>query len=166
MTKKNVVLAAVQGAALALVFTGAAHAASYSAEKAQILSIEQAMSAAQTAPAVLKYFDPNVVFDDMTPGQVRGLKAVGADLTAQFAAVKDVKVQILNMSIDADTKLAFAYSTQTLSMVNAQSGQPESITFRQADAYHRVDGKWLLIYQNISVPFDPKTGKAVFNAAP
>ena len=154
--------------ALALLAVGAmpALAANGASEKAQILIIEQNMAASTTAAGVIKHLSPDVVFDDLTPGQVRGIGKVGADLTKQFEAVKDLKVTILKMSISADDYLAFAYSMQQFSMIVRATNQPVQMTFRQVDCYHKIDGKWLMAYQNLSVPFDSKTGKAVFNAQP
>ena len=72
----------------------------------------------------------------------------------------------LSISIDADSRLAYAYSLQKISMTYVQSNQPIGTVYRQVDCYHRVGGKWLIVYQQLSAPFDPVTGKAVLNAGP
>ena len=144
----------------------AAQAVTYADEKAQILKIETDMAVIPTAAEALKYFDTNIVLDDLTPGRTVGKKAVGPLITAQFAAIKNVKVQILQMSIDADHTLGFAYSLQKISMTLIPSNVPVTTIYRQVDCYRKIDGKWSLVYQNLSVPFDPATGKAVLDETP
>jgi ketosteroid isomerase-like protein len=165
MTKMNSMIVLAQSLVLASSFAASAHASSSDA-KAQILKIEQNMADIPTASEALKYFDPNIVLDDLTPGRLHGKKAVGAVITAQFAAIKNVKVKILEMSVDMDDNLAFAYSLQKIDLTYVQSNQPVTTIYRQVDCYHRVGDHWLILYQQLSFPFDPGTGKAVLNAGP
>jgi limonene-1,2-epoxide hydrolase len=165
MSGFRLVLMTLTAPLLAVAWAAKAGAAEPSSQ-AQILQIEENMANVPTAAEALKYFDPDIVLDDLTPGRVRGIKNVGTLIKAQFAAIKDVKVQILSISIDADSRLAYAYSLQKISMTYVQSNQPIGTVYRQVDCYHRVGGKWLIVYQQLSAPFDPVTGKAVLNAGP
>jgi ketosteroid isomerase-like protein len=166
MTAYRPMIVAVQTMVLAFACTASAQAASYGTAKAQILQIEQNMADIPTAAEALKYFDSNIVLDDLTPGRMEGKTAVGALITAQFAAIKNIQVKILSMSVNDDANLAFAYSLQKITFTYPQSTQPMSTIYRQVDCYHRVGGSWLILYQQLSVPIDPTTGKAVFNAGP
>lgn len=149
-----------------LVFAGHAYAAGSSAEVGQILKIEQGIAAAQTEPALSQYFDTDVVFYDLTPGVVRGLPAFRADMDGQYAKIEDFTDKIVEIGIEADDHLAFAYSVQKASWIERKTGKKRFITFRQTDCYHKIDGKWTLSHQHDSVPFDPKTGKADFDSSP
>ncbi len=115
---------------------------------------------------MVKYFDTNVVFYDLTPGVVRGLQAFSTDMVGQYAAIKDFNDKIVEIGIEADDHLAFAYSVQKAAWIDKKSGNGVLIIFRQTDCYHNIGGKWTLIHQHDSVPFDPKTGKAVFDSSP
>jgi ketosteroid isomerase-like protein len=166
MSLPKTILYSISALVLGLTVSGTAQAANYADEKAQILKIENNMAVIPTAAEALKYFDTNIVLDDLTPGRTTGKKAVATLITAQFAAIKNVKVQILQMSVDADSNLAFAYSIQKITMTMIASNMELATIYRQVDCYRKIDGKWSLVYQNLSVPFDPSTGKAVLNDAP
>jgi ketosteroid isomerase-like protein len=141
----------------------AAQPTSVAANKAAILKIEQDMAAAQTAEQAMATWDKNVVFDDMLPGEVVGYDAVRKDLAAQFAAVSSVDTRILRIDIEADNHLAWAFSTQHLVAPGKNGGPGLDLVFRESDGFVKKGGKWVLMHQHVSVPFDPKTGKAVFD---
>lgn len=164
MLKKMTVFTAVL--MVTFVFAGYAYAAASSAEVAQISKIEQGIAAAQTEQQLSRYFDTNVVFYDLTPGVVRGLGAFSADMDGQYAAIKDFNDKIVEIGIEADDHLAFAYSIQQATWIERKTGKKIFITFRQTDCYHNIDGKWSLIHQHDSVPFDPKTHIAIFDSSP
>jgi ketosteroid isomerase-like protein len=166
MQKIKTSSALAQIMAASMLLAGHAYAASSSDEQAQILKIEQGIAAAQTEPALVKCFDTNVVFYDLTPGVVRGLQAFSTDMIGQFAKIKDFDDKIVEIGIEADDHLAFAYSVQKATWIDRKSGKTVLIVFRQTDCYHNIGGKWTLIHQHDSVPFDPKTGKAVFDSPP
>ncbi len=152
--------------AFSIVCGGVAFAASASDEQSEILKIEQGIAAAQTEPALVRYFDPNVTFYDLTPGVVHGLRAFSTDMVGQYAAIKDFNDKIVEIGIEADDHLAFAFSVQKATWIDKKSGKSVLIVFRQTDCYHNIGGKWTLIHQHDSVPFDPKTGRAVLDSSP
>lgn len=151
---------------LALIGSLSIHAAALAApseNEAAILKIEQDLTVAQTAAAVTAAWAENGVFEDFTPGEVRGLAALRKDLEVQFSQTASFTDQILRIKVEADNHLGFAYSTQHL--VAQGKGVPDvDMVFRQTDCYRKKDGKWQLVYQHLSVPFDAKTGKAVFDS--
>jgi ketosteroid isomerase-like protein len=131
-----------------------------------LLTIERNMAAAQNVGEITKYVSNDIVFEDVSPGEVHGIKAFEQDIAAQFAAVSDLKTNILEMTVVASPTVAFAYSIQSYTMKIKASGQPLSGTFRQTDGYRKQNGKWLLVYQHLSVPYDLKTGMAVMHETP
>lgn len=156
--------AALQALLLFLAIAGTAQAAE-NADEAQILKIEQDMAAAQTAEEFLKHFAPDAVMDSLFPGRARGSEAVAAAANTLFAGTKDLQATILEMSISADNNLAYAFSTQRIVFTNTITDTVEDWVFRQVDCYQKINGEWLVVYHNLSVPFDPATGKAVLDAA-
>lgn len=155
-------LVAVSLAALAA--APAAHAAT-SANQAAILKIEQAMAASQSAAEATATWAKGVIFQDMIlPGETAGKEAVLKELQPQFDAVGHISTQILRIQIEADNKLAFANSVQHLVAPGKNGGPGLDIVFRESDGFVKQAGKWTLVSQHLSVPFDPKTGKAVFDS--
>ncbi len=138
-------------------------------DQAAILKIEQDMAAAQTTQQAIASWDKNVVLDDMLAlngktSRYIGLAAVRGDFDPQFAAITDLHTKILTLMIAGDSNIAFAFSTQHLTAKSKNGGPNLDIVFRETDCFQKKSGQWLLIHQDLSVPFDPKTGKAVFDS--
>lgn len=146
------------------VFTSAASAAT-NANEAAILKIEQAMAAAQSAAEATAAWDNKAIFEDMIlPGETRGKDAIQKELQPQFDAVGHIDTKILRIKIVADNNVAFAISVQHLVAAGKNGGPGLDAVFRESDGFVKKGGKWVLISQHLSVPFDPKTGKAVFDS--
>jgi ketosteroid isomerase-like protein len=141
-------------------------AAQDAAERSEILRIERALVAAQSPDQILKYFDPGIVMVDMVPRNARGIDSLRANLQAQYSKIKELRGELLDISIDADDRLAFAHSTQRLEWTSVASGEKTEMIVRITDIYHRVKGKWLIVLQHVSVPFDPVSGAAILDGAP
>ena len=140
---------------------------STASDEAAILQIERDMAASNTTAAATATWDKDVVLDDMLTVQPKiaqyvGLEAARKGFDPQFAAYT-FSVEILRIKVKTDGKLGFAWSTLHATAKGKNGQKPMDIVFRQADCYEKKDGKWTLIYQNLSIPFDPATGKAVFD---
>ena len=147
------------------VFISATASATPSANEAAILKIEQAMAAAQSAAEATATWDKHVIFDDMIlPGETLGKAAVLKELQPQFDAVGHIDTKILRIKIVADNKVAFAFSVQHLVAPGKNGGPGLDAVFRESDGFVKKGANWVLITQHLSVPFDPKTGKAVFDS--
>jgi hypothetical protein len=168
-SKRRLAMAVAGGAmvaalalAAALLVSGAAKAAS--GDEATILGIEKDMAAAQTLDGVVSTWDKNVVWYDINPGEVDGLAAVRADLGQQLAYVKNIRTKILRITIVADSHIGYAYSTQHL-VADGVNGAPNvAFTFRETDCFQKKAGKWTLVFQQVSLPVDLKTGKVVLDS--
>jgi ketosteroid isomerase-like protein len=146
----------------ALLVNGAAKAAA--ADEAIILGIEKDMAAAQTVDGIVGAWDKDVVWYDINPGQVDGLAAVRADFGRQLAHVKNIRTKILRIKVLADNRIGYAYSTQHL-IADGVNGAPNvDFTFRETDCFQKKAGKWTLMHQQISLPVDLTTGKAVLDS--
>lgn len=146
----------------ALLVSGAAKAAAR--DEAIILGIEKDMAAAQTVDGVVGTWDKNVVWYDINPGEVDGLAAARADLDQQISHVKNIRTKILRIKIVADTHIGYAYSTQHLVADGVNGAPGVAFTFRETDCFQKKTGKWTLMFQQISLPVDLKTGKAVLDS--
>jgi len=148
---------------ISLLMGGTSAAAAPGDGKAQILRIEMALASAQNAGQVIPYLDPDFVWEDVVPGEWRGLAAAKAHFTAEFGAVKDLHTQIIEISVEADDRLGFAYSIQRISWTAVATNQQVNFITRQTDCYHKAGKSWLMVYQHVSFPVDFATGKVVLN---
>jgi ketosteroid isomerase-like protein len=145
--------------AMSIIFAAPAMAG----DQQDITDLEHKLADAQTAQEAIQYYasGDQVTLFDMSgpPREYDGQKAIRADLEKGFAGLKDLKVNFLELKVDTDGRFGYARSVQHFT-AKTPDGKPVDITFRQTDVLRKVDGKWKIVHQHISVPVDMKTGKA------
>lgn len=131
------------------------------AAEADILKIEHEIAAARTVSQIARYFDPHVVLYDFMPPTIRGISAFTAHVNDVFATMPSFEVQIIEMDVNADTKLAFANSVQRVIVRDKAGHVTLDGIFRNTNCYHKVNGRWLIEYEHISFPVNLVTGKVI-----
>ncbi len=111
--------------------------------------------------------DPGVVtFDVLPPLLQRGDAPVVAKLQHWFDGyASDIGYQVEALDVVADGDLgfcSFAYNVQG----TLQSGDEVDMWVRATLGLRRIDGRWRIVHDHESVPFDPRTGHAVIDLAP
>lgn len=145
---------------------GAAHADN-DKDKAEILKMEQVLANAPNLEVAMQWHDPNVICYDWERGIYKGYDAVKKHFAGLFAEVPSATVKIEDISIETDGRLAVANSVQHVVAKDAKTGKVTlDSVFRTTDAYHRVNGKWLLFSQHNSFPIELASGKAVISPTP
>jgi uncharacterized protein (TIGR02246 family) len=125
---------------------------------------------AKDVAGVMKCYAPGTelfVFDVTPPRQHVGFndyKQDWQDLFAAFPGVVD-KFEIQDLSIVTDGHLAYSHSIQAVIMT-AKDGSKFRLTVRVTDDLRKVDGKWLITQEHVSVPVDLGTGKADLTSKP
>jgi ketosteroid isomerase-like protein len=138
--------------------------AAQSSDKEAITQIEERMAGPQSVENVLGSWDKDAVWYDITPGEVVGISEIRKDFAEQLSHLTNIRVKILRLHVDADSKLGYAFSTVHLA-ADGKGGAPGiDVVIRQTDTYRKRHGTWLLTHQQISLPVDLATGKAVFNS--
>jgi ketosteroid isomerase-like protein len=131
-------------------------------DQQDITDLEHKLAAATSAQEAMQFYDSGdeVSLFDMSgpPREYDGQKAVRADLEKGFAGLKDLKANFLELKVDTDGQFGYARSVQHFTGKTAD-GKPVDVTFRQTDVLRKIDGKWKIVHQHISVPVDSKTGK-------
>ncbi|HEV7785554.1 MAG TPA: nuclear transport factor 2 family protein, partial [Thermoanaerobaculia bacterium] len=51
-------------------------------------------------------------------------------------------------------------------VITGKDGKPLEVVFRFTDVLKKIDGKWLIVHEHLSVPVDPATGQADFLSKP
>jgi len=115
----------------------------------------------------MTYYGPSddvIVYDvQYPPGEFRGLKEV-RDGFAPVMNFTDPKVKILDLVIDSDGVFGVQIDVQDVT-ITQKDGSKRNFMLRQSDCMRRVEGKWYSMLEAISMPIDPKTGKAVTDPA-
>ena len=100
------------------------------------------------------------VFDVTPPRQHAGSEDYTKDWADLFAAFPGpLHQEISDLSITSDGRLAFSHYVVT-GYFTRPDGNRLPIAVRVTDAYRKVNGKWLIVQEHVSVPVDIDTGKA------
>jgi uncharacterized protein (TIGR02246 family) len=131
-----------------------------SKDEQEIRALEDKFAAAFNAKdvdAIMKLYVPGselVVFDLGVPLQHLGWEDYKKDWQDVFAGTKGpVNFHITDLSIESDGKMAFSHSIQHGSLTGPD-GNPMEMTVRVTDVYRKIDGKWLIVHEHVSVPID------------
>lgn len=153
-------------AAMFVALLSAAPAASAATPQEEVMKLEHGLASAINADQMTPYYAPDVVvYDMLAPGEYRGWPAAHDAFAAQFAQVRHPKVEILDLTVVAGDTIAYAYSTQRFSFDLPDGGAHAQVVFRQTDGLKKLNGLWKITHQQLSVPYDPATGKAVLAPA-
>jgi ketosteroid isomerase-like protein len=100
------------------------------------------------------------VFDVTPPRQHVGWDDYKKDWEYLFAAFPGpLHNEISDLSITIGGQLAFSHHIES-GYFTRRNGTKLPIAVRVTDAYRKVDGKWLIVQEHVSVPVDIDTGKA------
>jgi ketosteroid isomerase-like protein len=76
-----------------------------------------------------------------------------------------VNVDISDLQIEASGDVAFGHYLYRVTGT-LMDGKKVDMWVRATGCYRKKDGKWKLVHEHQSVPFDPKTGKASLDLKP
>jgi ketosteroid isomerase-like protein len=157
-----VAMAAFVGPAMAQ-GAGGPNSDTRAADKTEIERLDRLVSTTSSPEEGLSVFAPDTVIqDDFFPTQRHGVAEIRQDFKAYMDAYTSFHADIVDMSVDADGQLGVAISHQHFT-AKGHNGTPDlDAMIRQTDVFHKIDGKWRITYEHLSVPIDLKTGQAVW----
>ena len=132
---------------------------------AAIRVLEERFAAAVGAgdvDGIMKNYIPDQtlhVFDVVSRKEYYGADAYRADWVDFFTHYKGApKMIVSDLEITADDNIAFSHSLMTTKGTDLQ-GNPVDRTVRVSAGYRKINGKWLIVHEHISVPVNFMTGK-------
>jgi ketosteroid isomerase-like protein len=129
-----------------------------------ISDIERKLATLATMKDLIQHYAPDaIVYDAYAPGVYKGTKQIYTGFETQFEQSAGFTGQIKDMNILAHGNFACA-ALQLRFDYKMKDGSAGTLTMRQLDAYKKIGGRWLIIQQHISFPFDPTTGMGLQNA--
>jgi ketosteroid isomerase-like protein len=141
-------------------------------DEAEIKALEQRVAdgaKARDVDAIMENFVPDetlVVFDVIPPRQYVGADAYHKDWEG-FLGTFDGPITFENsdMTVMSDGKMAFAhYITHVAG--KGKDGNPIDLTTRSTDVLRKINGKWVIVHEHVSVPVDLATGKGDLASKP
>jgi uncharacterized protein (TIGR02246 family) len=141
-------------------------------DEKEIRNLEERFAAAFRAKnvnAIMACYVPDeslFVFDVLPPRQYVGAKAYKKDWEGFFAAFPGpLTFDLSDLRITADRRLGFSHSIQHVVLTD-KDGNKLDFTVRVTDGYRKVNGKWLVVHEHVSVPVDLATAKADITSKP
>jgi ketosteroid isomerase-like protein len=136
-------------------------------DEQQIRALEDQFTAAFSAKdldAIMKVYMPGndlFVFDLGVPRQHVGWEDYKKDWQEFLAMMTGpTKLDISDLSVTTDGQIGYGHNIQHVKWT-AADGKPMEITARLTDVYRKIDGKWLIVQEHVSVPLDFSSGTPV-----
>jgi len=116
---------------------------------------------------VMSVFAPDVVSFDFGPPLQHGggepFTKRWQELFGSYQSAIDYEVR--DLSVTASDDVAFSHSLNRV-RGTLQNGEKSDRWLRWTAGYHKIDGKWLIVHEQVSVPVDVRSGKAVLDLQP
>jgi ketosteroid isomerase-like protein len=112
------------------------------------------------------YASDVVSFDVEPPLQHLGLDAKLRNWTSVFTFFRDVRYELRDLAFTVDENIAFAHGFGRLSGTLATGTETSGMWVRATLCFRRVDGEWLIAHDQVSVPFDIRSGRGVADLEP
>jgi ketosteroid isomerase-like protein len=114
----------------------------------------------------LLYAEDVVSFDVEPPLQHLGRAAKMRNWAKAFGFFAELGYELRELSVTVGDDVAFAHGFGRLSGTLADGSVAAGMWVRATFCLRRIDGEWLIVHDQASVPFDIRTGKGVTDLEP
>jgi uncharacterized protein (TIGR02246 family) len=111
------------------------------------------------------YASDLVAFDIVPPLRFVGATELKKPWQDVFDRFETIDYEVRDLSITAGDDVAFSRSLNRMSGTMAD-GQKTDLWLRLTAGYRKIDGRWLIVHLQASVPVDLATGKAALDLTP
>src|SRR5688572_27009726 len=134
--------------------------------RAEIDAIAQAVQL-KDVHEMLMHCAPDIVsFDMLPPLKHEGAQAIRRDWASALAPLEGpVEYEVRDLDIAIGGDVAFAHSLNRFGGTG-RDGRRTVSWLRSTLGFRRIDGRWKLVHEHVSVPFDMGTSKALLNLQP
>lgn len=117
--------------------------------------------------AIMSHYAPEVIaYDAILALQFKGIDAYRKHwqlCLSMCSGPMTFKMHDLHIAVGDD--LAFSHALNQCGGLD-KDGNQHSSWMRVSSAYRKINGQWLIVHEHFSAPFDPETGKALFDLKP
>lgn len=107
-----------------------------------------------------------VSFDIEPPLQHVGREAKLANWANVFAFFETVTYEVRDLTLTVGGEVAFGHGFGRLSGTLMDGTATSGMWVRATYCFRKIDGKWLIAHDQVSVPLDIKSGKGVVDLEP
>jgi ketosteroid isomerase-like protein len=148
------------------------HQSAASADEGSIRQLYESWAKAFRAKdvtAIMSFYasgDAVIAYDVIPPLQYKGFDTYKKDYTDFLAPFKGpVGIEFRDMHIYAGGDVGLVHCLERISGT-MQNGQKVDFWLRATSGLRKINGKWLIVHDHISVPADFNTGKAAMDLKP
>lgn len=122
---------------------------------------------AKDLDAVRAVYSPDVVSFDVEPPLAHlGWEGKSKNWAKVFTVFAQVSYEVRDLVVETGGDIAFAYGFGRLSGTLAGGVTTPGMWVRGTFCFRRIDGEWLIVHDQASVPFDVATGKGAADLEP
>ncbi len=116
---------------------------------------------------VMSMYAPDIVsFDIVPPLQHVGAEAKRKNWLDAFAMYqRPLGYEIRDLTITLGDDVAFGHSLNRISG-RLKNGNRTDFWLRSTTCFRKIDGNWLIVHDQVSVPLDLESGRALLNLEP
>jgi uncharacterized protein (TIGR02246 family) len=116
---------------------------------------------------LMSYYTPDIVLFDLPPPlEYRGADAYRKNWEEWLPSFQGpVGYEIRDLSITTGDDVAFCHSLNRISGTRTK-GEETDVWVRATVGFRKIDGKWMITHEHLSVPFDMETNQALFDLKP
>ncbi len=107
-----------------------------------------------------------VSFDVEPPLQHVGIEAKLTNWAKVFTFFQDVSYEVRDLTVAVGGDVAFGHAFGRLSGTLRNGTATSGMWVRATFCFSKLDGRWLIVHDQASVPFDIATGKGVADLEP
>lgn len=112
------------------------------------------------------YAPDSLLFDILPPLEHKGASAYRKLWEGCFPYFQDsIGFEIRDLSVTVGSDVAFSHSLNRMSGTTT-NGEKIDNWMRATVCYRKIDGKWMVVHEHVSVPVDVETNKALFDLKP
>lgn len=125
-----------------------------------------AVQAKDPEPLAARQDNDVVTFDLLPPLLSHGAVSIAERTQSWFDGyASEIGHEVQELQVTAEGDLGFCSFVYHVSGT-LDSGDEVDMWVRATLCCRRIDGRWMIVHDHESVPFDPETGKAVIDLAP
>jgi len=122
---------------------------------------------AQDLAGLKRLYAPDVVsFDVEPPLQHVGVDAKLKNWARVFTAFQDVSYEVRDLTLTTSADIAFGHCFGRLSGTLRNGAATSGMWVRGTLCFKKIDGDWLIVHDQASVPLDMASGKGVTDLEP
>jgi uncharacterized protein (TIGR02246 family) len=128
--------------------------------------LAQALRAKDINALMAHYAPDNVTFDCRPPLQVQGVDAYRKNFEAWFASVQGpIDYEIRDLRITMSDDVAFCHSLCHVKSTRT-TGEKADYWVRVTSGFQKMNGRWMIIHEHVSVPINMETMQAALDLQP